>query len=71
MKGTNHIEIDCHFTREKLQQGMIKVNYHSTQEQPVDVLTKGLSRLKHEHLLSKLGILNILAPPNLQGSVEI
>ncbi|XP_049349453.1 secreted RxLR effector protein 161-like [Solanum verrucosum] len=29
---TKHIEIDCHFIRERLQQGMIKVNYFSTQE---------------------------------------
>jgi len=68
---TKHIEIDCHFIREKLQQGFIKVNYLPTREQPADVLTKGLSKLQHEHLLSKLGVLNIFAPPSLKGSVEI
>ncbi|XP_019069809.1 uncharacterized mitochondrial protein AtMg00810-like [Solanum lycopersicum] len=66
-----HIEIDCHFIREKLQKGLIKVEYIHTKEQPVDVLTKGLSRLQHEHLLSKLGVLNIFAPPSLKGSVVI
>ena len=68
---TKHIEIDCHFIREKLQKGLIKVEYISTKEQPADVLTKGLSRLQHEHLLSKLGVLNIFAPPSLKGSVVI
>ena len=68
---TKHIEIDCHFIIEKLQKGLIKVEYISTKEQPADVLTKGLSRLQHEHLLSKLGVLNIFAPPSLKGSVVI
>lgn len=40
---TNHIEIDCHFIREKLQQGLIKVDYVHTKEQPSDAYTKGLS----------------------------
>jgi len=59
---TKHIEIDCHFIRERLQQGLIKVNYLPTQEQPADVLTKGLSKYQHEYLLSKLGVLNIFCP---------
>uniref|UniRef100_A0A0V0GS79 Putative ovule protein n=1 Tax=Solanum chacoense TaxID=4108 RepID=A0A0V0GS79_SOLCH len=37
---TKHIEIDCHFIREKLQQGLITVSYISTSDQPADVLTK-------------------------------
>ncbi|XP_049397189.1 uncharacterized protein LOC125861305 [Solanum stenotomum] len=68
---TKHIEIDCHFIREMIQQGLIKVDYIPTQEQPADVLTKGLSRLQHEYLLSKLGVLNIFVPPSLNGSNEI
>ncbi|WMV34634.1 hypothetical protein MTR67_028019 [Solanum verrucosum] len=67
---TKHIEIDCHFIREMIQQGSIKVNYIPTKEQPVDILTKGLSRSQHEYLLSKLGVLNIFAPPSLKGSNE-
>jgi len=68
---TKHIEIDCHFIRERLQQGLIKIDYLPTQEQPADILTKGLSRIQHEHLVSKLGVLNIFTPPSLKGSVEI
>jgi len=68
---TKHIEIDCHFIRERLQQGMILINYIPTQEQPADVLTKGLCKLQHEYLLSKLGVLDIFAPPSLKGSNEI
>ena len=47
------------------------MNYISTQEQPVDILTKGLSRHQHEYLLSKLGVLNIFILPNVKGSNEI
>lgn len=68
---TKHIEINYHFIREKLQQGLINVNYLPTKEQPVDVLTKGLSRLQHSHLLSNLGVLDIFAPPSLKRSVVI
>ena len=37
---TKHIEIDCHFTREKLMEGLIQLTYLPTQNQLVDVLTK-------------------------------
>lgn len=67
---TKHIEIDCHFIREKLQQNLIDINYISTQQQPADILTKGLSRAQHEFLSSKLGLLNIFTPPSLRGSVK-
>lgn len=67
---TKHIEIDCHFIREKLQQGLISVSYVPTQIQPADVLTKGLTKAQHEFLPSKLGVLNIFASPSLRGSVN-
>nr|XP_016504064.1 PREDICTED: uncharacterized mitochondrial protein AtMg00810-like [Nicotiana tabacum] len=42
---TKHIEIDCHFIREKIQQGMVKTEYIPTKEQPADMFTKGLNRV--------------------------
>lgn len=65
-----HIEIDCHFIRQKIQQGLIKTEYVGTKEQLANVLTKGLPRAQHEYLVSKLGLLNIFSPPSLRGSVE-
>lgn len=41
---TKHIEINCHFIREKLQQGLIIVKYVPIQDQLADVLTKSLPR---------------------------
>lgn len=67
---TKHIEIDCHFVRERIQQGLINTNYITTTDQPADILTKGLTKVQHEYLKSKLGVINIFSPPSLRGSVK-
>ena len=46
---SKHIEIGYLFIRDMLQRGAIKLQYVSTDEQVVDVLTKPLSRVKFEH----------------------
>lgn len=56
---TKHIEIDCHFIREQIQEGLIRTTYISSQEQPADILTKALGHQQHSTLLSKLGMENI------------
>ena len=40
---TKHIEIDCHFVREKIQLGLISTGYVKTGEQLGDIFTKPLS----------------------------
>jgi len=67
---TKHVEIDCHFIREKIQQGLIKAVYVSSHDQLADLLTKALGRTQHEYLLSKLGVLNVFMGPSLRGSIE-
>lgn len=42
---TKHIDIDCHFIREKVQLGLVKLLHISTNEQQVDILTKVLAWL--------------------------
>ncbi|KAM1351501.1 hypothetical protein ACFXTH_005260 [Malus domestica] len=37
-----HIEIDCHFVRERVQQGTIMLQFVNSSEQFADILTKGL-----------------------------
>ena len=39
---TKHIAIDCHFTREKVLEGLIELAYIPTQQQLADVFTKTL-----------------------------
>lgn len=53
---TKHMELDCHFVREKLQDGLISLQNVSTQMQLVDLFTKNLSTKYHYRLLSKLGV---------------
>ncbi|KAM1065917.1 hypothetical protein COP2_021896 [Malus domestica] len=37
-----HIEIDCHFVRERVQQGSIILQFVASSEQHADIFTKGL-----------------------------
>ena len=46
-----HIEIDCHFIRDKIKAGTIDTAYVHTQQQLADLLTKGLSQVQHSYLL--------------------
>lgn len=56
---TKHIEMDCHFVREKIKNGIILPTYVNTKQQPADILTKGLDVASHHFMLSKLGVFNI------------
>jgi hypothetical protein len=53
---SKHIEIQYHYIHDMVQRGAIKLQYVSTNEQVVDVLTKPLSRVKFEHFQDNLGI---------------
>ncbi|GJX79799.1 retrovirus-related pol polyprotein from transposon TNT 1-94 [Tanacetum coccineum] len=49
---TKHIEVDCHFTREKLEDGTITTPHSRTECQLADVLTKALPRTHINSMLS-------------------
>ena len=51
---TKHIEVDCHFVRSELQEGLITLHHTDTTAQLADVLTKALTGIKHSTLLDKL-----------------
>lgn len=53
---TKHVELDCHFVREKLLEGLISLHHVPTQHQIADLFTKSLAERPHHHLLSKLGV---------------
>ena len=61
---TKHIEVDCHFTRDKVLEGLIQLTYLPTSSQLADVLTKILPSSQHNTLISKLGMLH---NPSLRG----
>ena len=59
---TKHIEIDCHFVREKLVEGVIKTEFVNSNDQLADIFTKSLKGPRVEYLCNKLGAYNIYAP---------
>ena len=58
---TKHIEVDCHFTRDKVMEGLLQLSYLPTHSQLADVLTKIFPSTQHWELLTKLGMLK---PPS-------
>nr|XP_017245376.1 PREDICTED: uncharacterized mitochondrial protein AtMg00810-like [Daucus carota subsp. sativus] len=62
---TKHIDLDCHFVREKLAAGLISLSHVSTTLQLADILTKPLTGLQHHNIISKLGVHS--SPSNLRG----
>lgn len=59
---TKHIEVDCHFIREKIQDGLVSTGYVKTGEQLGDILTKALNGTRISYLCNKLGMIDIFAP---------
>ncbi|WP_338140430.1 Ty1/Copia family ribonuclease HI [Candidatus Phytoplasma australasiaticum] len=59
---TKHIELDCHFIREKIVCGTIKLMPIRTHLQLADIFTKALSASVFSSLLGKIGVLNITSP---------
>lgn len=65
---TKHIEINCHFIRERIQQLLTKtICIHKTDQQ-ANLLTKALGRVQHDILTDKLGLLNLFS---LRGVMKL
>lgn len=58
---TKHVEIDRHFIKEKLQEGIMCTPYVKIGEQLADILTQGVSSSVFHSALSKLGMRDIYA----------
>ena len=56
---TKHVEVDRHFIKEKIEDGIISLTYVPTRNQTTDILTKGLSRKMFESLLDKMGMYDL------------
>ncbi|WCJ23129.1 Retrovirus-related Pol polyprotein from transposon RE2 [Euphorbia peplus] len=59
---TKHIEADCHFVRDAIQDGVIAPSYVPTRVQLADIFTKALGKMHFEFLMNKLGICDLHAP---------
>ncbi|CAL1379865.1 unnamed protein product [Linum trigynum] len=58
---TKHVEMDCHFVRERVTSGEIAPRKISSQNQVADMFTKGLGGEQFAFLTSKLGVHDIHA----------
>jgi hypothetical protein len=54
-----HIDIQCHFIREKVATGEVTLKYCPTREMVADVLTKAVPRAKHEWCTKAMGIYDV------------
>ena len=59
---TKHIEIDCHFVREKIEENIISTAYVKSGDQLGDIFTKALNGVRVDYICNKLGMINIYAP---------
>ena len=59
---TKHVEIDCHFIREKIQQGSLKLIHVSSHNNLADIFTKALFPTPFTTIVSKMGVFNLYTP---------
>ena len=59
---TRHIEMDCHFIRDKIQDGSIITKFITSADQLADVFTKLLGKEIFSTMIRKLGVLDIHSP---------
>ncbi|RVW64388.1 Retrovirus-related Pol polyprotein from transposon RE1 [Vitis vinifera] len=59
---TKHIEVDCHFIREKIEENLVSTGYVKIGKQLGDIFTKALDGTRVEYFCNKLGMINIYAP---------
>jgi hypothetical protein len=56
---TKHIEVDCHYIKEKVQSKEIDTPFVKSEDQLVDIFTKGLSIKAYENILCNLGLFDL------------
>ncbi|MCI25689.1 hypothetical protein A2U01_0046880, partial [Trifolium medium] len=59
---TKHIEIDCHFVRDKVLSGEILTDFVGSNDQLADIFTKSLRGPRVESICNKLGAYDMYAP---------
>ncbi|XP_019058216.1 PREDICTED: uncharacterized protein LOC109116727 [Tarenaya hassleriana] len=65
---TKHIEVDCHFIREKILQGIISLSYTKSTDQLAYIFTKATSTDVLHYLVGKLGMHDFYMP-SLRGNI--
>ncbi|KAK9683124.1 hypothetical protein RND81_10G118500 [Saponaria officinalis] len=55
---TKHLDIDCHYVRDKLEEGLLIPQHVRSTEQLADLMTKPLGAQQHKYLCCRLGLKN-------------
>ena len=58
---TKHIEVDCHFIREKIESGCVTTSFVNSNDQLADIFTKSLRGPRIKYICKKLGTYDIYA----------
>ena len=56
---SKHIDTRYHLIRECIEDGKVEVEYVNSEDQPADLLTKALGRIKFLEMRQKIGILDV------------
>lgn len=59
---TKHIEIDCHFIRQHIASGTVRLLPISSSDQTADIFTKAHPPGRFQHLVSKLKMVSVTPP---------
>jgi len=60
---TKHIEVDCHFLREKIITGIIRTSFVNSKDQLADIFTKSLQSPRITYICDKMDAYDVYAPP--------
>lgn len=55
-RRTKHIDVIHHFVREAVDSGQVLIKYKASNELVADLLTKPLSKFKHERFIKEIGL---------------
>ena len=58
---TKHIEVECHFIREKIVSGCMTTTFVNSSDQLADIFTKSLRSPRIQFICNKLGAYNLYA----------
>ena len=59
---TKHIEVDCHFIREKIASGCMTTSFVNSNDQLADIFTKSLRGPRIKYICDKLSAFDLYAP---------
>ena len=66
---TKHIEVDCHFIREKIASRCMTTNFVNSNDQLIDIFTKSLRDTRIKYICDKFGAFDLYGS-SLRGSVK-